>query len=57
MRFNDIKPLEESELFEINMSPSSLQKLASQIDARAGMEFEMIVPDVGYDDEIGRAHV
>lgn len=51
MRFTDIKPLEESELFEINMSPSSLQKLASQIDARAGMEFEMIVPDVGNVDD------
>lgn len=52
MRFNDIKPLEESELFEINMSPSSLEKLASKIDARAGMEFEMVVPNaMGGDDE------
>jgi hypothetical protein len=28
------------------MSPKNLDKLASQIDARAGMEFEMIVPNV-----------
>jgi hypothetical protein len=52
MRFNDIKLFEESELFEINMSPSSLEKLASKIDARAGMEFEMVVPNaMGGDDE------
>jgi len=51
MRFNDIKPLQESDLFEINMSPSSLEKLASQIDARAGMEFEMIVPNVSNPDD------
>ena len=35
---------EEVNLFEINMSPSSLRQLASNIDARAGMEFEMAVP-------------
>jgi hypothetical protein len=29
------------------MSPGSLQKLAGAIDARAGMEFEMIVPNAG----------
>lgn len=34
-------------LFEVNMSPSNLKKLASQIPARVGIEFEMIVPDVG----------
>jgi len=51
MRFNDIKPLQESDLFEINMSPSSLEKLASQIDARAGMEFEMIVPNISNPDD------
>ena len=32
---------------EINMSPNILRRLASGIDARAGMEFEMIVPDIG----------
>ncbi len=44
MRYKQIKPLAEQTLNEINMSPSSLKKLAGQIDARAGMEFEMIVP-------------
>jgi hypothetical protein len=32
---------------EINMSPSILRRLASGIDAQAGMEFEMIVPNIG----------
>jgi hypothetical protein len=54
MRFNEVKKLikEDEELFEINMSPSNLDKLTSQIDALAGMEFEMIVPKTGdsYDD-------
>lgn len=48
MRYQEIKIINEDEdLFEINMSPGNLDKLASQIDALAGMEFEMIVPDVG----------
>ena len=54
MRFNEIKLLlkEDQDLLEINMSPSNLEKLASQIDAQAGMEFEMIVPGVsGTDDD------
>jgi hypothetical protein len=54
MRFNEVKKLikEDVDLFEVNMSPSNLDKLTSQIDALAGMEFEMIVPDTGdsYDD-------
>jgi hypothetical protein len=33
------------------MSPSSLRTLASQIDARAGMEFEMIMSNVGTVDD------
>jgi hypothetical protein len=41
----------EQMLSEINMSPSSLRTLASQIDARAGMEFEMLVPGVSSDDD------
>jgi len=45
MRFKDFK-LTEAELMEINMSPTSLKKLSAGIDARAGMEFEMIVPNV-----------
>ena len=55
MRYNEI--LSEDELFEINMSPTNLQKLAAAIpDARAGLEFEMCVPgaadaDGDYDQE------
>ncbi len=45
----------EQMLNEINMSPSSLRTLASRIDARAGMEFEMIVPGVGGADEYGES--
>jgi len=37
----------EQTLNEINMSPSALKQAAAGIDARAGMEFEMIVPDIG----------
>ena len=53
MRFNEIKkPIkEDQDLLEINMSPSNLEKLASQIDAQAGMEFEMIVPGVSNPDD------
>jgi len=40
----------EAELFEINMSPGNLKQLASKIDARVGMEFEMIVPGVESDE-------
>lgn len=43
--------LNEEQLDEINMSPSNLRQLAAQIDARAGMEFEMIVPVSGADDD------
>jgi hypothetical protein len=51
MRYLEIKKINEDEdLFEINMSPGNLDKLASQIDALAGMEFEMIVPGVKGDD-------
>jgi hypothetical protein len=49
MKLRDVNPqqpvLAEQQLDEINMSPSSLKQLASQITARAGMEFEMIVPN------------
>ena len=44
MRYKQIKPLSEQQLDEIVMSPTSLRALASKIDARAGMEFEMYVP-------------
>jgi hypothetical protein len=43
--------LSEDELFEINMSPSNLQKLAKDIpQAKFGLEFEMIVPNTNADD-------
>ena len=44
MRAKDF--INEENIFEINMSPTSLKSLAADIDARAGMEFEMIVPNV-----------
>ena len=45
MRYKQIKPVVEQTLTEVNMSPTSLRQLASKINARAGMEFEMIVPN------------
>ena len=48
MRAKDF--LNEENIFEINMSPTSLKSLAADIDARAGMEFEMIVPNVDVDE-------
>jgi hypothetical protein len=55
MRFNEIKKLikEDQDLFEINMSPSNLKKLAAQTGALAGMEFEMIVPGIEGGDDNG----
>ena len=45
MRYKEIKPLQEQSLFEINMRPKNLEQLASRVDARAGLEFEMYVPN------------
>jgi hypothetical protein len=42
---------EQDNLFEITMSPSSLKKLSAQTGALAGMEFEMIVPGAGDNDD------
>jgi hypothetical protein len=49
MRAKDFVPIVEAQqdLFEVKMSPSSLKKLAGGIDALVGIEFEMIVPDIG----------
>ena len=44
--FKETGQLAEQGLFEINMSPSNLKKLAAQTGALAGMEFEMIVPGI-----------
>jgi hypothetical protein len=44
--FKETNKLEEDQkLFEISMKPSILRQLAAGINARAGMEFEMIVPN------------
>ena len=51
MRYNEIKPLIEQRLDEINMSPASLRQLASKIDgAKAGLEFELVIPGTSDDD-------
>lgn len=42
---------EQDNLFEITMSPTSLKKLSAQTGALAGMEFEMIVPGAGDNDD------
>ena len=44
MRYRDFK-LTEDELFELKMSPSNLARMAKDIDARAGLEFELVIPD------------
>jgi hypothetical protein len=54
MRFTEFGLITEMLLNEVNMSPSALKKMAASISAKAGMEFEMIVPDVSvkeYDDD------
>jgi hypothetical protein len=43
--------LEDEYLGEIKMTSSNLRQLAAQTGAQAGMEFEMIVPDVGVDEQ------
>lgn len=45
MRYKEFR-IDEDELFEIKMSPSSLKKLAADVDATVGIEFEMIVPPI-----------
>lgn len=48
-----LPPIYEDELFEINMSTGSLRREAAKTGAIAGMEFEMIVPNVEGDDDDG----
>ena len=45
MRICDIIT-ENTDLFELKMSPRNLRQLAAGIDARAGMEFELAFPDL-----------
>jgi hypothetical protein len=56
MRAKQFVPIVEAqqELFEVNMSPGNLKRLAGGIDALVGIEFEMIVPDVGSIDDDDR---
>ena len=53
MRIKEIKKLikEDEDLFEINMGSINLRKEAAKVGALAGMEFEMIVPNVEGDDD------
>jgi hypothetical protein len=52
MRYREFE-LTEDELFELKMSPGNLQKMAANIDAQVGMEFELIIPNYyDSDDEI-----
>ena len=50
MRYREFE-LTEDELFELNMSPTNLQKMVKDIDARAGMEFELIIPNANSDED------
>ena len=50
MRYREFE-LTEDELFELKMSPTNLSKMAKNIDARVGMEFELIVPNAEVEDE------
>jgi len=45
------KEIFEQIINEINMSPASLRSLAADINAQAGMEFEMIVPGAAESEE------
>lgn len=45
MRYNDFK-LTEEEILEVKMSPGSLSNMVKGINAIAGIEFEMYVPNV-----------
>ena len=47
MRFNQIFESIVGQLDEVSMRPTSLRKAAAAIDARAGMEFELIIPNLG----------
>ena len=42
----ELRQFKEQDLFEIKMSPSNLKQEAAKTGAQAGMEFEMIVPNL-----------
>lgn len=43
--------LQEEVLDEVAMNPASLRKMAAGTGAKAGIEFEMVVPNVNYSDD------
>ena len=49
-----LPPIYEDELFEINMGSKNLRREAAKTGAIAGMEFEMIVPNVEGGDDDGQ---
>ena len=49
--YNVNESLTEDDIFEVSMKPSMLRQAAANINAKAGVEFEMIVPNVDTDDE------
>lgn len=49
MRYIEIAPI-KTDLFELKMSPSSLKKMTSDINALVGIEFELIMPEKDNDD-------
>jgi hypothetical protein len=52
MRLREFTKKPAVDLFEINMSPTNLEQLASQVQGvRVGMEFEMCVPGAGEREE------
>lgn len=51
MRAQDFSILNEDDLFEVNMSPSSLKAAASQINALVGIEYEMMIPEMEPEDD------
>ena len=53
MRYTEFKLLSEQRLDEINMSPASLRQLASKINARVGIEFELVVPGYSSGEDSG----
>ncbi len=48
---NQLPLTEDQDLMEIDMSPSNLKKLVRNINAQAGIEFEMILPGINVEEE------
>jgi hypothetical protein len=54
MRLIDINKKDTNKLNEVNMSPGFLFSMVKNIDARIGIEYEMIVPNDRSDDDMKR---